>query len=78
MIIIDKIDVFGWLSAIRGMRNPMNSWNKSDSGYDDFEDFKLGEADLKLMKNLSDSGTDHSKFLRMINVTMDIIAPLYW
>lgn len=81
MIKIDNIEVFGWEAAIRGMRNPKNSWGKSDS-------FKLppdedgtpwiGQNDIKLMQSLIKAGTDHSKFMRMINVTMDITAPLYW
>lgn len=87
MIKIENVDVYGWESAIRGMRNPMNSWDKSDSGYKPVEyppcgDFRLeyviGESDLKLMKSLSKAGSDHGKFLRMITVTLDITAPLYW
>ena len=87
MIKIEKTDVFGWESAVRGMRNPMNSWDKSDSvfepkcccdeigcGYTCF----VGENDLSLMKKLVNAGSDHSKFMRMINVTADITAPLYW
>lgn len=73
MIKIEKTDTYGWQAAIRGMRNPMNSWDKSDSGYGD-----IGEQDLKLMKTLSAAGTDHGKYLRMITVTADITAPLYW
>ena len=78
MLKIDNIDVSGWEAAIRGMRNPMNSWDKSDSC--DLHDYNplLGENDLKLMKSLSKAGSDHAKFLRMINVTVDITAPLYW
>ena len=88
MIKIDKTDIFGWESAIRGMRNPMNSWDKSDSWPFVHKDihtnehlgrgFHIGENDLKLMKSLSKAGSDHGKFLRMINVTCDINAPLYW
>lgn len=86
MIKIENTEVFGWEAAIRGMRNPMNSWDKSDSEYvPEYDEggwaidvFEIGENDLKLMKNLSKAGTDHSKFLRMINVTCDITAPLYW
>lgn len=81
MIKIEKVCVYGWESAIRGMRNPMNSWNKSDSefyaGYD-CNGFIAGDDDLRLMKNLVAAGSDHSKFMRMINATMDITAPLYW
>ncbi|BBK61865.1 hypothetical protein A9CBEGH2_08050 [Amedibacterium intestinale] len=96
MIKIENVDVFGWETAIRGMRNPMNSWDKSDSGmcccvycedcshHDKdcecigVDDFVIGISDLKLMKNLSNAGNDHGKFLRMINVSLDIVAPLYW
>ena len=77
MIKIEKTDVFGWESAIRGMRNPMNSWNKRDSFFTE-HGTSVGENDLKLMKSLSKAGSDHAKFLRMINVTVDITAPLYW
>lgn len=80
MINIDKTEVFGWESAIRGMRNPMNSWDKSDSVFTGLpiNGFVIGDNDLKLMKSLSKAGADHGKFLRMINVTCDITAPLYW
>lgn len=78
MIKIENVEVFGWESAIRGMRNPMNSWDKSDSMWDKDGDYCIGMNDLKLMKSLSKAGPDHGKFLRMINVTMDITAPLYW
>lgn len=102
MIKIENIDVYGWEPAIRGMRNPLNSWEKSDScecSLGEMEYSKcltscteseipekcinckgvyLGKNDLKLMQSLSKAGTDHSKFLRMIVVTMDITAPLYW
>lgn len=80
MIKIEKTDVFGWESAIRGMRNPMNSWDKSDSKWNyAFEaTYDIGENDLKLMKSLSKAGSDHSKYLRYIVVQLDITAPLYW
>lgn len=81
MIKIENIDVFGWEATIRGMRNPMNSWDKSDSfEFPPDEDgiLWIGSNDLKLMQSLIRAGTDHSKFMRMINVTMDITAPLYW
>lgn len=89
MLKIENTEVYGWEAAIRGMRNPKNSWDKSDSYYDIEEDpqpinpndwviYRLGKNDLKLMKTLAKAGTDHGKFLRMINVTMDITAPLYW
>lgn len=73
MIKIENAVTTGWQAAIRGMRNPMNSWLKIDS----FDD-KLGENDRELMKKLERSGSDHAKYRRMIVVTMDIVAPLYW
>ena len=84
MLKLEHTEVFGWEATIRGMRNPMNSWNKSDSYWTAnskrpfTERFAIGENDLKLMKSLSKAGNDHAKFLRMINVTVDITAPLYW
>ena len=87
MIKLEKTDVFGWESAIRGMRNPMNSWGQSDSKFSIENNVRegrfkqsveIGESDLKLMKSLSKAGDDHGKFLRFINVTVDITAPLYW
>ena len=77
MINIENTEVYGFEAAIRGMRNPMNSWEKSDSYHED-DAFVLGKNDLALMKSLVKAGSDHSKFMRMINVTMDITAPLYW
>lgn len=84
MIEITNTDVYGWEAAVRGMRNPMNSWDKSDSAYYSDESFvgipyfKVGAKDLDLMKRLIKGGTEHRKFLRMVNVTVDINAPLYW
>ena len=88
MIKIENTDVYGWEAAVRGMRNPKNSWKLSDSlfasdcvAYDKTvggEPVNLGNNDLRLMKSLAKSGSDHGKFLRMINVTVDITAPLYW
>lgn len=103
MLKIENTVVFGWEAAIRGMRNPMNSWEKSDShkclckenaasdcemvehGHnpanacnDGEYGFCVGENDLALMQRLARSGPDHGKFLRMVNVTADITAPLYW
>lgn len=86
---IENIETYGWEAAVRGMRNPKNSWDMSDSGWEFVEDpsiinpndevkFVLGENDLKLMHTLAKAGSDHGKFLRMITVTMDITAPLYW
>ena len=78
MISLSNAVVFGWHSAIMGMRNPMNSWSKSDSVF--YSDFscKIGQNDLDLMEKLIKAGTEHRKFLRMIHVQMDIEAPLYW
>lgn len=98
MIKIENTEVFGFEAAIRGCRNPYNSWDKSDSAYcydakADCEDcgyrrgglpcpkenpLVVGKNDLKLMKSLAKAGNDHAKFLRMINITCDITAPLYW
>ncbi|MBD5403633.1 MAG: hypothetical protein HDR54_06810 [Treponema sp.] len=79
MITIDKVEVFGWEAAIRGMRNSFNSWDKSDSAYNSKTGkFEVGEADIELMDRLSRSGPSHAKFLRYIIVTFDITAPRYW
>lgn len=84
MIKIENTDVYGFEAAIRGMRNPMNSWDKSDSKHinayqiETRDLFVIGEADKSLMMQLVKTGSDHSKFMRMINVTCDITAPLYW
>lgn len=98
MILLEKEATYGWEAAIRGMRNPMNSWDKSDSQWDMEKDeerslepegerieinqwndsYTVGEADLSLMKKLAAAGSDHGKFLRMITVTVDVTAPLYW
>lgn len=81
MIKIENTEVFGWDAAIRGMRNPMNSWGKSDSKWDglgEYDGYSVGDNDLSLMRKLVNAGSDHSKFMRMINVTADITAPLYW
>lgn len=79
---IENVEVFGWEAAIRGARNPMNSWRNGDSGwYTDFEGdvyYKVGKKDLKLMQSLADAGSDHGKFMRMINVTLDITAMQPW
>ena len=77
MITFKNISVFGFEPAIRGMRNPMNSWDKSDSQYI-HGCFHVEKNDLKLMKKLAESGTDHRKYLRMVTVYCDITAPLYW
>ena len=77
MIKIENIDVYGFEAAIRGARNPMNSWDKMDSCYNNGE-FEIGENDYKLLKNLTIAGPEHRKWNRMVTVTMDITAPLYW
>ena len=88
MIKIENTNEYGFKAAIRGMRNSWNSWEKSDSYSTYIEDehtlqrapfeFFIGENDLELMKKLVKAGSDHSKFMRMINVTVDITAPMYW
>ena len=85
MIKVKNIDWWGFDHAIRGMRNPMNSWDKSDSGWhgEFYYDtgmpvFTAGQNDLDLMRRLYKAGTEHRKYLRQIMVSMDIIAPLYW
>lgn len=98
MIKTEHVEVFGWEAAIRGMRNPMNSWDKSDSGFgcgnnkeyfcencsssfhctSQKTTYNIGSNDLKLMHTLCKAGSDHRKFMRMINVSVDITAPLYW
>ena len=77
MIKIENIDVYGFEATIRGARNPMNSWDRMDSGYNNSE-FEIGENDYKLLKNLTIAGSEHRKWNRMVTVTMDITAPLYW
>ena len=77
MIKIENIDVYGFEAAIRGARNPMNSWDRMDSCYNNGE-FEIGENDYKLLKNLTIAGPEHRKWNRMVIVTMDITAPLYW
>ena len=85
MLKIEHTEVIGWEAAIRGMRNPMNSWERSDSEhkYESWHDisggyFDIGPNDLDLMTRLRNAGTDHRKFMRMITVYVDITAPLYW
>lgn len=88
MIKFENTEVMGWEAAIRGMRNPMNSWEKSDSkmyvmtmnaeGCPEKHDFWIGPNDANLMVRLRKAGTDHRKFMRMIAVYVDITAPLYW
>ena len=78
MIKIEKVSVMNFENAIRGARNPLNSWAKSDSYYDDQGNYVLGENDLSLAMRLAKTGSDHRKYLRQILVCMDITAPLYW
>ena len=77
MIKIENIDVYGFETAIRGARNPKNSWHLMDSGYNNGE-FEIGENDYDLLRRLTIAGPEHRKWNRMITVTMDITAPLYF
>jgi hypothetical protein len=78
MLKVDRISVVNMENAIRGARNPMNSWARMDSYYNEKGEFVLGENDLSLARRLAVAGSDHRKFLRQIIVSMDINAPLYW
>lgn len=78
MIELMRTSVMNFENAIRGARNPLNSWAKSDSYYDENGNYVLGENDLSLAVRLCKSGSDHRKFVRMIFVSVDINAPLYW
>jgi hypothetical protein len=78
MIKVERLETWGFRHAIRGMRNPLNSWDKSDSRFYTEDTFEIGENDLSLMKRLFKGGTEHRKYLRMIFVSLDITAPLYW
>ena len=78
MLKVDRVYVMNMENAIRGARNPMNSWARMDSFYDETGNFILGENDLSLATRLAKAGSDHRKFLRQIMVSMDITAPLYW
>ena len=78
MLNVSNISVMNLENAIRGARNPMNSWAKSDSYYDENGNYILGENDLSLAKKLAKAGSDHRKYLRQIFVSVDITAPLYW
>ena len=78
MILIERTAVMNLDGAIRGARNPMNSWAKSDSYYDENGKFILGPVDIDFGHRLAVSGSDHRKFLRQVFVTVDITAPLYW
>ena len=78
MLKTERSAVMNLEGAIRGARNPMNSWSKMDSYYDEQGNFVLGPNDLDLAKRLAHAGSDHRKYLRQIFVTVDITAPLYW
>lgn len=78
MLKVEHISVMNLENALRGARNPMNSWGKSDSYYNEKGEYILGENDLGLAARLCSSGTDHRKFMRQILVSMDITAPIYW
>ena len=78
MIKIERVSVMNFENAIRGARNPMNSWDRMDSYYNADGEFVMGENDLSLAKKLAKAGSDHRKYLRQIFVSMDITAPLYW
>ena len=78
MITIERTQVMNLENAIRGARNPMNSWNRMDSYYDEEGNYILGPNDLDLAKRLRQAGSDHRKFIRQIFVSVDITAPLYW
>ena len=78
MLTVDKIQVMNMENAIRGARNPLNSWARGDSYYDEDGNFCLGDNDISLGGRLARAGSDHRKFLRQIFVSMDINAPLYW
>ena len=77
MIKIENVEVVGWEHAIRGMRNPKNSWERSDSDYR-YSCYNIGPNDHKLMASLASGGAVHAKYRRMIAVYLDITAPLYW
>ena len=78
MLNIERSVVMNMENAIRGARNPMNSWARMDSYYDATGNFVLGQNDLDLARRLARAGTDHRKYLRQIFVSVDITAPLYW
>lgn len=78
MLKVEKVSVMNIENAVRGARNPMNSWDRSDSYYNEKGDYILGANDLDLASRLARAGSDHRKFLRQIFVSMDITAPLYW
>lgn len=78
MLWVDKTAVMNLENAMRGARNPLSSWERSDSYYDEKQQYILGENDLGLAKRLCHAGSDHRKFIRQIFVSVDITAPIYW
>ncbi len=78
MLKVERISVMNFENAIRGARNPLNSWARMDSYYNDKGEFVMGENDMSLAVKLAKAGTDHRKYLRQVLVSMDITAPLYW
>ena len=78
MLKLERTSVMNMENAIRGARNPMNSWNRMDSYFDENGEFHFGENDLSLARRLCAAGSDHRKFIRQIFVSVDITAPLYW
>ena len=78
MIKFERTSVMNFENAMRGARNPMNSWGRMDSSYDEDGNFCLGPNDLDLGRRLRKAGSDHRKFIRQIFVSVDITAPLYW
>ena len=78
MIKVERIEVMNFENAIRGARNPLNSWNKADSYTDENGNFVMGPNDKDLAQRLCNAGSDHRKFIRQIFISMDITAPLYW
>ena len=78
MIKLERTSVMNLENAMRGARNPMNSWGRMDSSYDENHAYVLGPNDLDLAKRLRKAGSDHRKFIRQIFVSVDITAPLYW
>jgi hypothetical protein len=78
MLKCERTSVMNFENAMRGARNPLNSWARYDSTFDDEGNFVFGENDLNLAKRLASAGTDHRKFIRMIFVSVDVTAPMYW
>ena len=78
MLLTERTSVMNFENAIRGARNPLNSWSRMDSSFDDEGNFVFGPNDMSLAKRLAKAGSDHRKYLRQIFVSVDITAPLYW